>query len=173
MAAKVREGKALMDWSVRIEMEGPARKLDPDTVTDALELLQPYSAVASLGGAALGIRLSAEAPSAVAAEKFALKAVSDALKTVGLPEWPVVGVAASTTAELLRELDQPTVAPLVGVSESAAILGVSKQRITELAKGRSFPVPIARLASGPVWFAATIRHFNDTWDRRPGPKAGR
>jgi predicted DNA-binding transcriptional regulator AlpA len=59
---------------------------------------------------------------------------------------------------------------LAGVSEVAEMLGVSKQRVSELAKTRGFPKPLVTLASGPVWPVAAIRSFARSWIRRPGPK---
>lgn len=158
------------DWSVRIEMAGAARELDPDLVGDLLEALEPQGAVASLGPSSLQVRLSVFANEAILAEKNALEAMTVAMDKVGLAQWPIIGIAATTSGELLRELGQPTVAPLVGVAETAEILRVSRQRVSELAKNRSFPRPVADLASGPVWIAAAVRSFGSNWDRRPGPK---
>lgn len=58
---------------------------------------------------------------------------------------------------------------LVGTKEVATILGVSKQRITQLAdQHRDFPRPLACLASGPVFCALSVAEFLRSWDRRPG-----
>ncbi|MGH2769000.1 MAG: hypothetical protein ACRDJF_00515 [Actinomycetota bacterium] len=72
--------------------------------------------------------------------------------------------------ELTREVDRPNFTPLVGVTELARILGVSRQRASELARSRTFPKPLANLASGPVWAEDAVRSFSKTWNRRPGPK---
>lgn len=40
---------------------------------------------------------------------------------------------------------------LVGVSELAGLLGVSRQRASVVAKEDDAPKPLAQLASGPVW----------------------
>lgn len=45
---------------------------------------------------------------------------------------------------------------LAGISETAAILGVSRQRAHQLAQGEGFPEPVARLAAGPVWKESQI-----------------
>jgi predicted DNA-binding transcriptional regulator AlpA len=53
---------------------------------------------------------------------------------------------------------------LVGVSEVAAMLGVTKTRVTQLAKASAFPAPIARLAAGPVWDRGDV----ERWARETG-----
>lgn len=40
---------------------------------------------------------------------------------------------------------------LVGTSEIAQRLGVTRQRITQLSKTKGFPEPLERLTMGPVW----------------------
>jgi len=60
---------------------------------------------------------------------------------------------------------------LVGVAEGAAILKVSKQRVSELRDRPGFPEPIAELASGPVWRLPTLKLFINQWRRKPGRPA--
>jgi predicted DNA-binding transcriptional regulator AlpA len=58
---------------------------------------------------------------------------------------------------------------LMGATEVAAYLGVSRQRVLELRqKNEKFPDPAAKLKSGPVWDKAAIDIFVDQWDRKPG-----
>jgi len=53
---------------------------------------------------------------------------------------------------------------LMGVAEVAELLGVSRQRVTQLAKTEAFPEPIAHLAAGPVWQAEDV----ERWAREAG-----
>lgn len=53
---------------------------------------------------------------------------------------------------------------LMGVAEIAELLGVSRQRVTQLAKVGGFPVPYDSLAMGPVWLKADI----EKWARETG-----
>ena len=59
---------------------------------------------------------------------------------------------------------------LVGLSEIAKMLGVSRQRVGQLAQDYAdFPSPVADLASGRIWETSAI----ETWAqahpvRRPG-----
>lgn len=45
---------------------------------------------------------------------------------------------------------------LVGAAEIAKMLGVSRQRVTQLASTETFPEPEAELASGRVWKRTAI-----------------
>jgi hypothetical protein len=48
---------------------------------------------------------------------------------------------------------------LAGVSEIAALLGVSRQRANQLTKREDFPRPLDRLAAGPVWKYSDIKRW--------------
>jgi len=55
----------------------------------------------------------------------------------------------------------------IGTAETAELLGVSKQRVSELAKTHAdFPKPIKRLKSGPVYDRAEIVQWESNWERR-------
>ena len=54
--------------------------------------------------------------------------------------------------------------PLAGVAEVAKMLGVSRQRVSQLAKTSGFPGPLADLAAGPVWDARDV----EEWAKRTG-----
>jgi hypothetical protein len=161
-----------VQWSVRVELAGAARDLDPDVVSDVLEALEDSAAVASLSARSLGIRLCVDASEVLAAASKAAELVDAATRARGLSrsEWPIVGIAVATMDDLADELAQPNAVPLAGVAELAAVLGVSKQRASELARSRTFPKPLVTLASGPVWAVAAVESFSRTWSRRPGPK---
>jgi len=60
-----------------------------------------------------------------------------------------------------------------GVSEVAALLGVSRQRVSELRARDGFPEPIADLAAGPVWAVSSLKSFVANWPRKPGRPARR
>jgi prophage regulatory protein len=53
---------------------------------------------------------------------------------------------------------------LVGAQEVAEMLGISRQRLTQLASRPDFPPPVAELAQGRVWETAAIRE----WARKTG-----
>lgn len=53
---------------------------------------------------------------------------------------------------------------LMGAVEIADMLGVSRQRVHQLAAAPTFPAPIAELAAGKVWERAAV----EEWARRTG-----
>jgi len=56
---------------------------------------------------------------------------------------------------------------LVGVAEVAALLGVSTQRVDQLARTEGFPAPVAVLAAGRIWRRADIERWARRTGRRP------
>ncbi len=56
----------------------------------------------------------------------------------------------------------------LGVSELAAELHVSRQRVSELRTREDFPAPVANLAAGPVWKLSNLKRFLAEWPRKPG-----
>jgi hypothetical protein len=77
--------------------------------------------------------------------------------------WSVSGMAASFVGFLAEWQRRPVFLMsrplachrvthhLVGVVKVAAMLGVSRQRVSQLADTKDFPAPAAVLAAGPVW----------------------
>ena len=98
----------------------------------------------------------------------AMAAASDMVgSAVGWPRW--VGGEAITVEEADRRLREPTIPELVSGVEAAEILGVSRQRVHQLAADNSlFPPPVARLASGSVWLRVAVESFAEKWERKPG-----
>jgi prophage regulatory protein len=48
---------------------------------------------------------------------------------------------------------------LVGLTEIADMLGVSRQRVDQLAATEAFPEPVADLAAGRVWKLADVEKW--------------
>jgi hypothetical protein len=62
---------------------------------------------------------------------------------------------------------------LVDMAEMALLLGVSKQRIRELAaRDDYFPPPVAQLSGRPVYSKASVEEFGRWWSRTPGRPVG-
>ena len=80
----------------------------------------------------------------------------------------VIRFGAESVEELEKQVMESNVPELVGVTELAQLLGVSRQRASELARSRDFPAPIAVLRSGPVWRKTAIARHVGKWERRPG-----
>jgi prophage regulatory protein len=54
---------------------------------------------------------------------------------------------------------------LVGAHEIHLLLGVTRQRVYQIARGNSFPRPVARLAQGKLWLTDDI----EAWIREHRP----
>jgi hypothetical protein len=91
-----------------------------------------------------------------------------ALQQLGLAGFQLVEVEIKPWERLEKALEQLNFPDLVGAAELAAVLGVSKQRVSELAGTTHFPRPLAELKAGPVWDSSSIGNFLRTWRRTPG-----
>jgi hypothetical protein len=67
---------------------------------------------------------------------------------------------------------RPTVPALVGLGEIADILGVTKQRVHQLATSPGFPEPVARLRATPVWARVDIDSYGSKRAATGGPRRG-
>jgi hypothetical protein len=178
-----RGGGVVIWWSVTIEAESDESDgggvVGSDKLDDLLSVLDHFSPVVIVPpeeprGTPIryGVDLSVLADAAAEATDIAVAAFETAVKEIGLPEWPIVKLGVITEAELDASLATSNFPTLLGVSELADLLGVSKQRASELARTASFPSPVATLASGPVWVEHAVVRYLEEWERRPGrPKA--
>lgn len=66
------------------------------------------------------------------------------------------------------DLAHPQGADLVGWTEIGEMLGVSKQRASQLLALPEFPAPIAILAMGRVFARRSVELFRDQWKRTEG-----
>jgi predicted DNA-binding transcriptional regulator AlpA len=55
---------------------------------------------------------------------------------------------------------------LVGAQEIAKMLGVSRQRVTQLTRRKDFPAPDAVLAGGKVWKTEEVKAWMEARERR-------
>lgn len=141
---------------------------DADLVAFA-EQLQNHAGVAAGDCEGYDATLTVEADTSATAVSTAETIVVAAAARSGLPEWPVVHAEVIEATEHDRQLARRSHPQLVGVSEIAEMLSVSKQRVAQLIGDHSdFPAPLARLAAGPVWDADAIRVFEENWPRQPG-----
>jgi predicted DNA-binding transcriptional regulator AlpA len=163
-----------MWWSVFVK----AQAEDPDGPVVTGERLEAFAERLSahdgvVGGGAdhYDAQLSLEGDDLAEVVRAALGVVDEARAAVGLPGWPFAELEAKTEALLDAELSKPPFPEVVGATEAARMLGVSRQRLYQLAERDDFPPPMVQLAAGPVWLADSIRAFEGSWDRRPGRRA--
>jgi len=159
----------MTEWSVTL---GFAHHLAKDTLTDRiddlLEAMAPYHAAASFDAHGVSVQFTVEAASVGKAIDAGLTVLLKALQEVGIKADGIFGAQAQTMEHLAAEQDLPNYPDLIGVAELAEILGVSRQRASELARtGSGFPRPLRFLASGPIWDKAMIARYVQHWDRRP------
>lgn len=161
------------DWySIHLEARPPVGALDLTVDEDAadalMELLAEHDGIASAGTGTWDATFSIQAPSAweavlhgaPLAEKLACKA--------GMPSWPLVRAEAVRQDVLDAQNARPTLPELASVPEAAEILGVSPQRVRELAAtNASFPEPMYELRTGKLWLRDAIEAFANR-DRKPG-----
>lgn len=71
-------------------------------------------------------------------------------------------VAGYKTVTHVNILEQGQTLGLAGVAEAAEILGVTRQRVTQLAKQDAFPTELGRIAAGPVWDRHDLETYSKT-----------
>lgn len=170
-------------WTVTIETWGDGVGSISD---DTLMALAPMIAdcggegvAASLGGLAggPGATFSLSMPSLLT-EVGAASVVGDVSRTaievfdaacanLGISHKGIARVDAMPERYADLDLDRPS-ETFLGVSELAAEIGVSRQRVSELRTRADFPSPVAELAAGPIWAMSSLRRFLSAWDRKPG-----
>ncbi len=156
-----------MDWSLYIESKNPEVEFTEDHADTLAEALKDYAPAVSYSARTLAARFCVEADLPGQAVRAGLQILSAALKKVGLKA-TIVGVEIQMLEELDRTLDEPNVPDLMGVGELARSLKVSRQRASQLTKGRSFPKPLVILDAGPVWRKSTVARHVMYWTRRTG-----
>lgn len=90
------------------------------------------------------------------------------LGVLGTSRACVVSVTAQTAADYEQAAFGSDLPVIVGAADVADILGVSRQRVHQLAQTASFPAPIARIKMGPLWDETAILTFAGRWQRKPG-----
>lgn len=164
-------------YSVDIETWGQTPVTDDhiDALAQALSSFGARGSAISSGGLAGGIgatfSVDVRAPQGsdpvTEATRLAVETFEAACQQVGIVHGGIARVDVMTDPYLDRSLE---VEPerYAGVSEVAALFGVSRQRVAELRTKRGFPAPIAELRAGPVWKVSSLSRFLEEWERRPG-----
>ncbi|MFL5737322.1 MAG: helix-turn-helix transcriptional regulator [Actinomycetota bacterium] len=155
-------------YSVDVEAAGPPVDDDAiDRLMEALEVLEAEAPIVSAGGGVNGVGVTFSVGSATPEEAVqqGLAVFRAAIEKAALPIFAIERVEAITEAAQTVALNTGGES-FVGVAEIAQILGVSKQRVYELREKPTFPQPVARLRSGPVWQRSMLNRFIAEWPRR-------
>lgn len=163
-----------MDWfSVHIAARAPGSSsgvADLGVVADVLmDLLATQDGVVSAGHGAWDATVSVQADDARSAAELGAELIEAKAAEAGFPAWPVVRVEAVRQDVLDAENERPTLPALVSAPEAAEILGLSAQRVHELATDHAaFPEAVYELRTGKLWLRDAIIAFGHRWERRPG-----
>ncbi len=160
-------------FSVHLEARAPGgvpHALIEDAAADGLmDLLAAHDGIVSVGVGSWGATVSLEGTDPSHAAAVAAAFIKSLASEAGMPSWPIVRVEAVRQDVLEEDNARPTLPRLVSVPEAAEILGVSPQRIHQLAEQHaSFPAPVYELRTGKLWLRVAIEAFARRWDRRPG-----
>ena len=165
-----------MEWSVLLEVAPPAGtsclKVDDPTFNVLLDRLGEKGATNAIGhdGRRISLRLTIEGGDDVCAVLDQLVQLLGAARREACSAgWPVLRDDESGNAdEVAGEIGEVLFPEVMGASEAATMLRVSRQRLDELRKFRSFPRPVATLATGPLWLRAALEAFAASWEREKG-----
>jgi predicted DNA-binding transcriptional regulator AlpA len=163
-----------MWWSVFVKAQGDdpvGEVMSTERLEAFAERLRAHDTVVGGGADHYDAQLSLEGDGLAGVVTAALAVFDEARAAVGLPAWPYVELETKTEAALDEELAKPPFPEVVGATEAARMLGVSRQRLYQLAEREDFPPPMVQLAAGPVWLTNSILAFERSWDRRPGRRA--
>lgn len=164
------------EWTVRVVM---ATQLDvSDTELDAMaDAAEAADAVVARRAGRPGVvaTVDVELDDPVEAASWACDYVRQLADKAGGYEPNVSAIVdLRVCAPDIAEADalRPDTPELLAATDVAGLLGVSRQRVHQLATDHpQFPAPYARLGSGPIWTRPVIEHFAANWARKPGRPA--
>ncbi|MGH3906561.1 MAG: hypothetical protein ACRDTE_20625 [Pseudonocardiaceae bacterium] len=168
-AVAAQEGwSAMNEWTVLVTLF-TQHALDEDTLDALADVADKRDASVSnrADGPGYTVTLQVKARDPLAAAKDAVRFACDEIGA-DLPG-TVVDLRVTTPEQYEAEASRPDFPPLASAADAAEILGVSRQRVHQLAASNTrFPAPIVRVGSGPLWTVPAIEHFDRIWDRKPG-----
>lgn len=162
-----------MPWySVHVEARSPdgAGLVDDAALNRFATELEQYHGIVGGIGDRWDARISVKAATIEIAEHDAGVLIGAAVVAAELPRyWPVVVWESIREDVLAERLATPSLPDLVSGPEAAEILGVSNQRLHQLAVTHpDFPEPVYKLRAASVWLKAAVVKFNAEWERKPG-----
>jgi hypothetical protein len=97
------------------------------------------------------------------------KATAAALELVeGATGEKAVGIEVLPVEVHDHRVEQPTIPELVGYAEIAEMLGVTRQRASQLADAVGFPAAVIETRAGPLRVRSQVEHWAATWERKGG-----
>jgi hypothetical protein len=153
-------------WSIEFDLDMG----HPGTAEEAMSIEVSTESIA-VSGAPFGLVASAWVDAATweDAAEFGHKIAQTTLEPF---RGCITQVRVRTEQRVDDELARPTIPTLLGASEVAAMLGVSRQRVHQLHRENpAFPAPLVEVAMGPLWDEQAIDKFARQWERKPGRPA--
>lgn len=161
----------MAEWSVMIEAKANEElALDDPRIDQLMDLLTPSAGAVAFGGPenVVAVTMSAEGHDALEASHWAATELSLLLEKVDLSVGPVSRLEAVESDVLSAELEESSFPDIVGTTEAAEMLGVSRQRLHQLRAAGTFPEPMITLAATPIWMRQAIEAFLKRWPRLSG-----
>jgi hypothetical protein len=119
----------------------------------------------------LTLRFEVEARTLGAAVDKALRSAKAASTAAfGEPQPEPCGVRVLTAEDHDQGLEETGVLDVIGFTEMGKLLGVSRQRVSQLAERDDFPRPLVppRGRHGPQFSRTAVAEFAENWDRSTG-----
>jgi predicted DNA-binding transcriptional regulator AlpA len=161
-------GRQLMgEYAVTITSGGGRQAVELDALADTL----PTDAALSIDAATrkISATFSVVADSVYDATALGGRRLVRAMRAAGMKDFTHTEVHAMDWESYERQLEAGSFPDIVSAPEVAEILGVSRQRVHQLLNDHAtFPPPIVRVGSGPLWLRATIEAYDRSWVRKPG-----
>lgn len=158
-------------FTVRVETRAPKDVRDAvtdDAVDQLMDLLEPYEATVAAGPESWDATVTVLAGNSRHAIEQGSQLIDEMAAKAGLPSWPAVHVEAIRQDVLAEQLAHPLLPDLVSAPEAADILGVSAQRVHQIAaENTDFPEPVYELRAGRLWLRAAVQAFAER-KRLPG-----
>ena len=167
----------MRDWAIYIEAWAPEGKpgsidVSDSRVSDFADMLAPFGAVTSVDHFRWAVQITIAADTALDAAQSGTTTTLVAASQCRFPDWPIERLEVVDVDRRDAELAMSNFPDLVGTTEVADLLGVSRQRIHELRKAGRFPQPMVELSGVPIWLRAAIVAFDEGWERKVGrPRA--
>lgn len=159
----------MTEWWAQVTYPSIANGEIDDAAATAMAGALPGFGIVTATPAHTIIEMTLNADSLSTATAAALAAAADAWAARhGDSAHEAAGLRVITAAERDRELAHPDPIDLVGVTEIADRLGVTRQRASAITERADFPKPIGTARAGRYWTAESVDRFNDQWQRTPG-----
>jgi hypothetical protein len=147
----------------------PHAAINESAADSLMDMLAEHDGIVSCDDRQWDATIGIEESDPASAVSAATALVESLAAKAGMPRWPAVSIEAVREDLLDEENARPTLPELVSAPEAAEILGVTAQRLHELAGGnREFPEPVYELKAGKLWLRDAIVAFAERRDRKPG-----